>query len=199
MDKNELFYKYLLEKYPSEMEKDPEEFYSECMALNLHKRKWFLKYRTPDRKNYLYLTLSPDKFKRNIPESKLPDLMAWSEKWFSDKNEFYNGGVFVCEVGSDGNHPHIHALLDMKHSLKHALKLKKYWNKYFPDSPLLTSLNLCARGGKSNSRGEYCYANITDSEIVKDKLIYFNDEDKGSHENKYILMKPVFFGNQIKV
>lgn len=46
MYKNELFYNYLVEKYPSEMEKDPEEFYSECMSLNLHKRKWFLKYRT---------------------------------------------------------------------------------------------------------------------------------------------------------
>lgn len=198
MDLNKLFYDYLLEKYPSEMEKDPDGFVDECMSLNLHKRKWFLKYRTPERKNYLYLTLSPDKFKRNIPDSKIPDLLSWCEKWFSEKNEFYKGGVYVAEVGGDAvSHPHVHALLEMKHSLKHALKLKKYWFRYFPGSPLLTSLNLCSQG-KANARGEYCYANITDSEILKDKLLYFNDNEKGSHENKYVLHEPVFFGTFTK-
>lgn len=149
--------------------------------------------------NYLYLTLSPDKFSRNLAMDKLPLLKEWCSKWFTEKNNFYHGGVYVIENGSQGDHLHVHALLKIKCSVKHAFKLKNFWLKYFPDSPLLTSLNLCARSLRgTNSRGEYCFAIITDREILKDKLSYFTNGDKGFHENHSIIMEPSFFGESIE-
>lgn len=148
--------------------------------------------------NYLYLTLSPDKFSRNLENSQLPDLKEWCNKWFTEKNNFYRGGVYVIENGTKGDHLHVHALLKINSSVKHALKLKDFWAKYFPGSPLLTSLNLCARSLKgTNSRGEYCYANISDSEILRDKLLYFTNGEKGYHENHSIIMEPSFFGESL--
>ena len=148
--------------------------------------------------NYLYLTLSPDKFSRNLDMDKLPLLKEWCSKWFTEKNNFYRGGVYVIENGSNGDHLHVHALLKINCSVKHALKLKNFWAKYFPESPLLTSLNLCARTMAGlTRRGEYCYANITDSEILNDKLSYFTDSNKGFHENHSIIMEPFFFGESL--
>lgn len=142
--------------------------------------------------NFLYLTLSPDKFKRNIPVNDLDKLKEWCEKWFNDKNPFYHGGVYVIEWGSDKEpHYHVHCLLHMKCSNKHALKLKNFWKKYFPESELKTSLNLC---GQSNKRGEYCYASITSREILQDKLDYFTNSNKGFHENYVEIMQPEWFG-----
>ena len=149
--------------------------------------------------NYLYLTLSPDKFSRNLDMDKLPLLKEWCSKWFTIKNNFYSGGVYVIENGSNGDHLHVHALLKINNSVKHAFKLKNFWMKYFPDSPLLTSLNLCARSLRgTNSRGEYCYAIITDREILQDKLSYFTNSDKGFHENHSIIMEPSFFGESLE-
>jgi hypothetical protein len=148
--------------------------------------------------NYLYLTLSPDKFSRNLPIDRLDDLKDWCSKWFTEKNNFYRGGVYVIENGSKGDHLHVHALLKINNSTKHALKLKDYWSKYFPESPLLTSLNLAARKLKgTGSRGEYCYANITDRKILEDKLDYFTNDNKGFHENHSIIMQPSFFGESL--
>ncbi len=151
-----------------------------------------------DKINYLYLTLSPDKYKRNLKQEQAHDLKLWCSKWFTEKNSFYHGGVYVVENGSDGDHLHVHCLLNIKNSLKHAFKLKNYWKTNFPGSPLLTSLNLCAQGN-SNSRGEYCYAVITDRKILSDKVSYFTDSEKGFHENHSIIMEPCFFGDPIKI
>jgi hypothetical protein len=148
--------------------------------------------------NYLYLTLSPDKFSRNLELSQLDDLKQWCKSWFTEKNNFYRGGVYVIENGSKGDHLHVHALLSMNCSVKHALKLKQFWAKHFPGSPLLTSLNLCARKLRgTDSRGEYCYANITDRKILQDKLEYFTDNQKGFHENYSVIMDPFFFGESL--
>lgn len=148
--------------------------------------------------NYLYLTLSPDKFSRNLELSQVDNLKRWCESWFTEKNNFYRGGVYVVENGSKGDHLHVHALLCMNCSVKHALKLKEFWAKHFPGSPLLTSLNLCARKLRgTDSRGEYCYANITDRKILQDKLDYFTDNQKGFHENHSIIMEPFFFGESL--
>lgn len=153
-----------------------------------------------DKINYLYLTLSPDKFKRNIPVNDLDKLKDWCSKWFNEKNPFYHGGVYVIEWGSNEEpHYHVHCLLNMKCSTKHALKLKNYWKRYFPESSLETSLNLCARHLKGTQpRGEYCYAVITDREILQDKLDYFINDEKGFHENHVEIMKPFFFGEYPK-
>lgn len=151
-----------------------------------------------DKLNYLYLTLSPDKFSRNLELHQLQHLKEWCESWFTEKNNFYRGGVYVIENGSKGDHLHVHALLSMNCSVKHALKLKQFWAKHFPDSPLLTSLNLCARKLRgTDSRGEYCYAVITDRKILQDKLEYFTDNQKGFHENASIIMEPFFFGESL--
>lgn len=151
-----------------------------------------------DKINYLYLTLSPDKFKRNIPINDLDTLKEWCSKWFCEKNNFYHGGVYVIEWGSNEEpHYHVHCLLNIKNSLKHAFKLKNYWKRYFPNSALETSLNLCCH--KKGQRGEYCYAIITDREILQDKLDYFINDEKGFHENYVEIMKPFFFGESIKI
>lgn len=148
-----------------------------------------------DKLNCLYLTLSPDKFSRNLQMDQLDDLKQWCSKWFTAKNKYYEGGVYVIENGSKGDHLHVHCLLQLRKADKHARALKSFWERWFPGSPLLTSLNLCARSLRgTDSRGEYCYAIITDREIAKDKLEYFLDENKGAHENFSKIMDPCFFG-----
>lgn len=148
--------------------------------------------------NYLYLTLSPDKFERNLKMEQQNDLIEWCEKWFNSKNSFYHGGVYIVENGTEGDHLHVHCVLNIKNSLKHAFKLKNFWAKYFPESPLLTSMNLCARSLR-NSRGEYCYAIITDRKILQDKLEYFTNGEKGYHENHSIIMEPKYFEDPIEI
>lgn len=171
-------------------------------GLKIYDDEWHIierKFKKLAKLNYLYLTLSPDKFSRNLDMNQLPLLKEWCEKWFTEKNNFYRGGVYVIENGSKGDHLHVHALLKINSSVKHALKLKEYWAKYFPESPLLTSLNLCARQLKGTSaRGEYCYANITDRKILDDKLLYFTNGEKGFHENHSIIMQPAFFGEHLE-
>lgn len=191
----EIYKKYLQEKYPNEPHLDI--LYEEWLLIGGPKRKWFKRWLEPPKEAYLYLTLSPDKFKRNLTDYNR--LQEWAHLWFTSNNKHYKGGVWVAEVGSKGDHGHIHCLLKMANSSKHAYNLKRSWARFFPDSELLTSLNLCASGasGTSNRRGEYCYANITDPKIAKDKLEYFVDSCKGSHQNAYVLMEPLFFGEMV--
>lgn len=132
---------------------------------------------------YLYLTLSPDKLLRNLDrtETNLKNLQIWCEKWFNwGGKTYYNNYAWVIESGSKGDHLHVHAVCEMKSSHKHAEKLKSFWKKYFPNNQLLTTKNLSS---KKNDRGEYCYLCIDDPLILKDKLDYFVNEQKGLHEN----------------
>lgn len=137
------------------------------------------------KKSYLYLTLSPDKLLRNIEctEDNLKAMDRWANQWFKyNKKHYGEDWAYVVEVGSNGDHPHIHALVELKNSHKHALQLKNSWKKTFPNNQLLTSKNL---GIKDNKRGEYAYLRIDDEKILNDKINYLIEERKGTHQNLY--------------
>jgi hypothetical protein len=148
-----------------------------------YKKFMDLKYK---KNTYLYLTLSPDKFLRNIDPTKenLQAIQRWCEKWFTRNPKYYGKDYcWVVEVGSDGQHPHIHCLVELKTSHKHAQNLKKAWARAFPKSQLLTTKNLSS---SKDARGEYTYLRIDDPKIIQDKLEYFENDKKGLlHENLY--------------
>lgn len=133
-------------------------------------------------KSYLYLTLSPDKLLRNMdntPEMRNA-LHQWCKNWFEYNPKYYGNYAWCIECGSHGDHLHVHAVVELLNSHKHAEKLKNSWNKTFPKNQLLTTLNLSSKG---NKRGEYAYLRFDDPIILQDKLDYFENEKKGSHEN----------------
>jgi hypothetical protein len=147
-----------------------------------YKKFMNLKYK---KKSYLYLTLSPDKYLRNIEPTKenYEELARWATKWFGYNKKMYGEDyAWVVETGSGPEeHPHIHALVEIKDSRKHAKKLKDSWKKTFPKSELLTTKNLSQNNTK---RGEYCYLVIDDPKYIKQKLEYFVNAKKGyDHEN----------------
>lgn len=122
--------------------------------------------------SYIWLTLSPDKFLRNMdntPEN-LNSLNEWCTKWFNTKSPYYNKCRWVIENGSEGDHLHVHAVCEMKTSHKHAEKLKKFWKRYFPNNELV-------------NKNEYYSKTFTDPIILNDKLEYMDQEKKGFHEN----------------
>lgn len=148
--------------------------------------KWehmFKKSKRTKKKSYLYLTLSPDKFLRNLDPtpSNIENLNKWCEKWFNCDKRFYHQFAWVIESGSNHDHLHVHAVMEMKQSQHHARDLKKFWAKYFPNNQLLTTLDL---NSKSTDRGEYCKLQFDSEEILQDKLEYFINEKKGTHENQ---------------
>lgn len=148
-------------------------------------------------KSWMWLTLSPDKFLRNIdnnPEN-LKALGDWCENWFKHNPNMYDGYKYVVENGSAGDHLHVHAILGIKNSHKHAEKLKKSWARHFPNHQLIQTLNMCTKAYKNRNNipkakwkaekhyGEYCYASFSDPLILQDKLDYMENEKKGCHEN----------------
>lgn len=145
-------------------------------------KKQYRRETMPEKKSYLYLTLSPDKFLRNLnrTDENLKNLNTWCEKWFNQDKKFYNSFAWVIESGSHGDHLHVHAVCEMKSSHKHAEKLKAFWAKYFPNNQLLTTKCLSS---KSHTTGEYCYLRFDSQQILEDKLEYFQNEKKGTHEN----------------
>lgn len=145
-------------------------------------RNEFLKSKRPQKKSYLYLTLSPDKYLRNLEptDSNIENLNKWCDKWFNQDKKFYNQFAWVIESGSHEDHLHVHAVMEMKSSKHHARNLKEFWKKYFPNNQLLTKKNLSS---KDSSRGEYCYLQFDRDDILTDKLEYFENEKKGTHEN----------------
>ena len=133
-------------------------------------------------KNYLYLTLSPDKFLRNleVSDSNKLALKRWCDNWFEYNPKYYGDYAYVIEGGSNNDHLHVHAVVSLLSSHKHAEKLKKSWARTFPKSQLLTTVNLQSKSGK---RGEYAYLQFDSSKILEDKLLYFRNECKGIHSN----------------
>lgn len=131
--------------------------------------------------SYIYLTLSPDKFLRNmdVNDSNIAALKDWCERWFHHNPNYYNGVSWVVENGSQGDHLHVHAVCDMKTSHKHAERLKRSWARTFPNNQLILS------GNKTGN--EYHSMRFDDPIILKDKLDYFDNEKKGSHENLFDL------------
>lgn len=149
------------------------------------KNKWYKSLKAKDR-SFMWLTLSPDKFQRNLdntPEN-LNALGTWCENWFKHNPNMYNGYKYVVENGSKGDHLHVHAILDLKNTHKHAEKLRQSWNRTFPKNQLLTSVNQLTKAYKNGTKkGEYCYAPFTDPLILQDKLDYLVNEKKGCHQN----------------
>lgn len=155
------------------------------------------KYCNPPKKNYLWLTLSPDKFLRNMdntPEN-LQALETWCTNWFENNPKYYGEYSWVVENGSEGDHLHVHALLEMKSSHKHADRLKKSWAKHFPNHQLLTAVNCNTEAYKNRDKipksrwiagkhtGEYCYKQLDDPMYVQERIDYMDNEKKGCHEN----------------
>lgn len=170
-------------------------------VFNSHKdyEYWQKKDKKNKKKGYLYLTLSPDKILRNMdntPEMKKA-LYDWCNNWFAYNPKYYMDYIWCIECGSHGDHLHVHAVVELINSHKHAENLKKSWNKHFPKNQLLTSVNLehrykcelCKNNKCKNNkhRGEYAYYRFDDLEILNDKIMYFENEKKGTHENKYDL------------
>lgn len=142
------------------------------------------------KKSYVFLTLSPDKLLRNLDNTphNVQALKNWCELWFHHNPCLYNGVVWCIECGSNGDHLHVHAVCDMKNSHKQAEKLKKSWAKHFPNNQLLTSIDCNSKKYKLyGARGEYASFRFNDPLILADKLDYFENEKKGSHENLYDL------------
>lgn len=200
MDMDEKIINYLkwrvvdLGKNPDEWEMWYDVYKSkENEKFNSDLRRKANKYCNPPRRSFLWLTLSPDKFLRNMdntPEN-LQALGSWCENWFSHNPKYYGSYSWVVENGSEGNHLHVHALLEMKSSHKHAEKLKQSWARHFPNHQLLTSVDATTEAYHNGTKkGEYCYANFMEDAIDKDgkvilqdKLLYMENEKKGCHEN----------------
>lgn len=159
---------------------------NECPSVT-HKlnKKYFQSIKTV-KKSYMYLTLSPDKLLRNLdatPEN-VDILHEWCEKWFAHNKKYYRDYCYVVESGKNGDHLHVHAICELITSHKHAESLKKFWAKYFPNNQLVTSVDLSSKAYKNKKkRGEYAYLRIDDPAILTDKLEYFENEKKGTHEN----------------
>jgi hypothetical protein len=168
-------WKFVLDCY--EREESP--IYNKKLEMELKKSKCI------DKKSYMWLTLSPDKFLRNIdntPEN-LNALKTWCSNWFENYLG-YGDYSWVVENGSQGDHLHVHAVLEIKNSHKHAERLKRSWARHFPNHQLLTSVDCCSKAYKNGTKkGEYCYMRFDDELILQDKLTYLINEKKGSHEN----------------
>lgn len=122
---------------------------------------------------YQFITLSPDFLQRNIPytEENINLLKEWCRKWFSDKRYSYYNYVVESGENVDAPHLHVHALILLKHKKQgknHARDLRNFWNKYFPSSKLVGN-----DYHSKNVSGQYFF----------DKLEYFKNSEKGSHEN----------------
>jgi hypothetical protein len=164
----------------------------ENLKFNADLERKAKKYCCPPEKSYLWLTLSPDKYLRNMeytPEN-VNALSTWCKNWFENFMG-YGAYEYVVENGSEGDHLHVHALIEMKNSHKHAEKLKKSWNRHFPNNQLLTSVDATSKAYHNGTKkGEYCYANFKSNSIDKDgvfilqdKINYMDNSKKGCHEN----------------
>lgn len=165
----------------------PEPAVSYCDAIFWKTHQYYeKKYKKKNMTSYLYLTLSPDKFLRNLDNTEInrQELNKWATNWFQYNPRFYGKFAWCIECGSDGTHLHVHAVVELLNSHKHAEFLKKSWAKTFPNNQLLTSVNLQNRGKK---RGEYAFLRFDKLNILQDKLDYFDNEKKGIHENMYDL------------
>lgn len=159
---------------------------NECREYTRKLNKNCLKDLQGDKQSYMYITLSPDKLLRNLDATpaNVNVLHEWCEKWFAHNKKYYRDYCYVVESGKHGDHLHVHAICELITSHKHAENLKKFWAKYFPNNQLVTSVDLSSKAYKAGKkRGEYAYLRIDDPTILTDKLEYFENEKKGTHEN----------------
>jgi hypothetical protein len=76
-----------------------------------------------NKKNYLWLTLSPDKKLRNmVPNVENTKKLAdWANCWFEYAlGRWYNGYTYVLEGAINNDHLHLHCVVDLKSSHNHA-------------------------------------------------------------------------------
>lgn len=134
-----------------------------------------------NKKNYLWLTLSPDKKLRNLlPTNEETNKLAnWAKSWFEyAMGRWYNGYTFVLEGGVKDDHLHLHCVVDLKSSHNHADCLKRSWARTYPNNQLLTTVNLQHKG----KRGEYAYLRFDDTKILEDKMAYMKKTSEGDVE-----------------
>ena len=152
------------------------------------------------REKYLFLTLSPDKKLRNLlpTKSNCKAVNDWAHRWFDNNIKFYGKEPqykYVLEGGSNNDHLHLHCVIKIVNSHKHAEKLKASWAKYFPNNQLIDTLNKNKKN-PPNKRGEYCSFSFNDPEILQDKLDYLDNDKKGTHENEIDLTLLGFEGQR---
>lgn len=216
MGDDEKMLKYLKHKYGDKrMKSHPDKLCWEFMYENIDEiplikkklEKEMKKYYAPKKTSYLWLTLSPDKLLRNmdVTPEMVNKLHTWCENWFST-GRWYGDYIYVLECGSQGDHLHVHALLEMKSSHKHAELLKKSWAKHFPAHQLLTSVDATTKAYHNRKniptsqwiagkhKGEYCYANFKEDSVDQEERLILNDKRdymvndlKSSHENLFDL------------
>lgn len=157
----------------------------ESIKFNQNLKNKARKFARKGEKSYLWLTLSPDKYLRNMDNNidNLNGLKHWCMKWFDNNPIHYGDYAWVVENGSQGDHLHVHAILEMKDAKHHARNLKRSWAKHFPNNQLMTSVDASSMAYRKGKKGEYCYANFKDPLILSDKLDYLINEKKGCHEN----------------
>lgn len=137
-------------------------------------RKYVAKCLRDHRKEHLYqwITLSPDYLQRNImySEENVKKLNEFCDKWFTPKR--YSEYHWIIEHGKfEEGHLHVHCLIRMRHKKQgknHARELKEFWKRILPGHPLIGKDYL-----SKNISGKYYF----------DKLDYFVQAQKGSHEN----------------
>lgn len=200
------FKKYLKNKSFDDLDIDMIVNKEGILGEEWHKRMW-KKFcaqekvmRGARREQYLFLTLSPDKKLRNLlpTTENCKAVNDWAQRWFGNNIKFYGKEPqykYVLEGGSNNDHLHLHCVVKIVNSHKHAEKLKKSWAKYFPNNQLLSTLNKNKKN-PPNKRGEYCSFSFNDPEILQDKLDYLDNDKKGSHENEVDLTLLGYEGQQ---
>lgn len=135
-------------------------------------------------KNYIWITLSPDKKFRNMMPTKknCEAVNEWIYNWLEYQKKFYGDYKYVLESGSNNEHLHVHFVAELLNSHKHAERLKSKWKRSFPKHELIKSLNL--NKNPHGKGGEYTSFHFNDPNILKDKLDYMDNEKKGDHENE---------------
>lgn len=157
-----------------------------CKIFNANIERKAKKFCKPKVKSYLWLTLSPDKYLRNMDNNpgNLQALGDWCANWFENNPKFYGDYSWVVENGSEGDHLHVHCVCEMKSSHKHAELIKKSWARHFPNNQLITSVDANCKAYKNGTqKGEYCYKRFDDPLYLQERLTYMVNEKKGSHEN----------------
>lgn len=169
-------WKFVLDSYESK----------ESPILNKKLEKELKKSKEPKKISWLWLTLSPDKWLRNmdVTQQNINAVHQWCENWFNHNPKYYHGFTYVLEGGSENKHLHVHAILNMKNSHRHAEYIKKSWNRHFPNNQLLTSVDANSEAYQNGkAKGEYCYKRFDDPLYLQERLDYLENEKKGCHEN----------------
>lgn len=146
--------------------------YSNYMRILFGKKK-FVRSNTP---KYLFFSCVP-KNRINISEGEVSKMRNFLKKYVTSK--YFQKYAYCIESGKHIDKPNLHfhilCLYNENGSKNFRNRvLREYWNKLYPDNPL---------DWKQGERvGIDRYECNTDY-IISDKLKYFHNDSKGSHEN----------------